>query len=85
MKIAVFITLFTISSNVLCEKTYTTDPKWKIVNKLIDFESVCYNYKKGSIKYRECRNHAASIFKERCRKTKSEKFCHANYHFKPVN
>ncbi len=32
----------------------------------IDNASVCFNYPRGSVIYRNCRSHALQLFKQRC-------------------
>jgi hypothetical protein len=39
---------------------------WHVINDDIDSSSVCLNYKRGSIDYRECRKGAKQWFKDQC-------------------
>jgi len=61
-----------------------TIPKWKEENDTIIYKSVCYNYKKGSLDYRDCRNKAAKIFKKKCKETNERKFCKAKNSYKII-
>lgn len=83
-KILIILVIITIQKTI-AKPNYTTDPKWKEKNNEIIHKTVCYNYKKGSIKYRKCRNHSANIFKENCKKNQSKKFCYSSRNFRPVN
>lgn len=48
--------------------TYATpNAKWKYKDWKIDSASVCYNQRAGSIEYRNCRNGAKKLFKNKCR------------------
>ncbi len=40
--------------------------EWVVVNDQIDFNSVCQNYKRGSLIYRDCRKGAKVAFKQMC-------------------
>lgn len=40
--------------------------QWTVVNDQIDFNSVCQNYKRGSLVYRDCRKGAKVSFKQMC-------------------
>ncbi|MCY1365244.1 hypothetical protein D9M69_520830 [compost metagenome] len=40
---------------------------WTVVDNYIDGGTVCGNYKRGSIDYRECRKGAKQFFKNECR------------------
>lgn len=46
-----------------------TEPpvSWETRDGRIDYGSVCRDYRRGSIKYRDCRVHAVEVFETRCR------------------
>lgn len=54
-------------------------------NTRITFASVCSNYRKGSIDYRNCRKAAKQWFGERCNTSHSagRMYCHADNAFRP--
>lgn len=45
----------------------TPAAKWKYKGWKIDSGSVCYDQRKGSIEYRNCRNGAKKLFKKECK------------------
>ena len=47
------------------KRTYVAE--WTINNNRIDGSTVCTNYRRGSIEYRECRKGAKVYFREKCR------------------
>jgi hypothetical protein len=47
------------------KRTYAAE--WTINHNRIDDSSVCANYRRGSIEYRECRKGAKVYFREKCR------------------
>ncbi|MCI0918252.1 hypothetical protein JNA64_13855 [Pseudomonas stutzeri] len=55
--------------------------QWMVVNDQIDFSSVCQNYKRGSLIYRDCRKGAKVSFKEMCSRYKPA--CAAKNNFLP--
>lgn len=74
--------------------------QWRYYGNTIDNASVCYNYKYGSVIYRNCRSYALEYFTEKCDYFKQkindglsdpttlkekEKFCRAASTFSPVN
>lgn len=54
-------------------------------NSTITFASVCSNYRKGSIDYRNCRKAGKQWFGERCNTSNSagRMYCHADNAFRP--
>ena len=40
--------------------------KWYYTNWRIDNATVCYNYTKNSVEWRECRRYASLYFREQC-------------------
>lgn len=64
------------------EKTYYI--KWKEQDGKIIYSTVCYDYKKGSIDFRNCRKQAQQFFKKTCAETGEDKICAAARDFKPV-
>lgn len=59
-------------------------PLWKEKDGKIIRESVCYNEKYGSLRYRDCRKKAAKIFREGCKK-KIKKMCDIDSRFNIIN
>lgn len=63
---------------------------WQVVNNEIDSTSVCLNYRRGSIEYRECRKGAKQWFKDQCRSASSpsdatrRRYCSAASSFSPM-
>ncbi|MGA6099191.1 hypothetical protein ACPESN_15150 [Stutzerimonas marianensis] len=55
--------------------------QWTVVNDQIDFSSVCQNYKRGSLIYRDCRKGAKVAFKQMCGQYKPA--CSAENNFLP--
>lgn len=55
--------------------------EWTVVNGQIDYNSVCQNYQRGSLIYRDCRKGAKSEFKKICRRY--EPACAAENNFLP--
>ncbi|QGZ32163.1 hypothetical protein [Stutzerimonas stutzeri] len=55
--------------------------QWTVVNDQIDFSSVCQNYKRGSLIYRDCRKGAKVAFKKMC--SRYEPACAATNNFLP--
>ncbi|AHL74611.1 hypothetical protein CH92_05675 [Stutzerimonas stutzeri] len=55
--------------------------QWTVVNDQIDFSSVCQNYKRGSLIYRDCRKGAKVAFKQMCGRYKPA--CSAENNFLP--
>lgn len=60
--------------------------RWKERNGEIIYETVCSNYKKGSIIYRNCRAGAQQYFREKCHNSddKRNKFCTAESNYNPL-
>jgi len=85
MRIITIILLTMITQNTTAKPKYSTEPKWETKNNRIILETVCKDYKKGSLKNRECRGHAANIFKEKCHKEKIQKYCDAIRKFKIID
>jgi hypothetical protein len=63
---------------------------WQVVNNEVDSTSVCLNYRRGSIEYRECRKGAKQWFKDRCRtadglsENTRRRYCSAASSFSPM-
>lgn len=57
--------------------------EWVASNGWIQFETVCQNYPKGTIEYRDCRKAAKPYFRERCRSQSSAMFCSAENRYFP--
>jgi hypothetical protein len=55
--------------------------QWTVVNDQIDFSSVCQNYKRGSLVYRDCRKGAKVAFKQIC--SQYQPACAAENNFLP--
>ncbi len=55
--------------------------QWIVVNDKIDFNSVCQNYKRGSLIYRDCRKGAKVAFKQMC--SRYQPACAADNNFTP--
>lgn len=55
--------------------------EWTVVNDQIDYNSVCQNYKRGSLVYRDCRKGAKVAFKEMC--SRYEPACAAANNYLP--
>lgn len=55
--------------------------RWTVVNDKIDFSSVCQNYKRGSLIYRDCRKGAKVAFKQMC--SRYQPACAAANNFMP--
>lgn len=55
--------------------------QWQVVNDQIDFSSVCQNYKRGSLIYRDCRKGAKVAFKQMC--SRYQPACAAANNFMP--
>ncbi len=55
--------------------------EWTVVNGQIDYNSVCQNYKRGSLIYRDCRKGAKVAFKQICSRYKPA--CAAANNFMP--
>ncbi|WP_213909845.1 hypothetical protein [Stutzerimonas nitrititolerans] len=55
--------------------------EWTVVNGQIDYNSVCQNYKRGSLVYRDCRKGAKVAFKRMC--SRYEPACAAENNFLP--
>jgi hypothetical protein len=78
------------------KRTYAV--QWTINSNRIDGSSVCANYRRGSIEYRECRKGAKVYFREKCREWSKrrdidgsdasqalkERFCSAGDGFNPL-
>lgn len=52
---------------------------WQVVGNEIDSSSVCLDYRRGSIEYRECRKGAKQWFKDECRATRHGDAAHRRY------
>ena len=65
IRLAAFCLMVINAGNLSAGKTIAI--KWKERNDKIVHSSVCYNYAKGSLKYRQCRSRAKQHFAERCR------------------
>jgi hypothetical protein len=65
------------------------DAQWQVVGNQIDSTSVCSNYRRGSITFRECRKGAKQWFKDRCRASGDDKsrqrYCSAASGFNPMS
>jgi hypothetical protein len=62
---------------------------WQVANNDVDSSSVCLNYRRGSIEYRECRKGAKQWFKDQCRSTggneaAKRRYCSAASSFNPM-
>lgn len=55
--------------------------EWTVVNGQIDYNSVCQNYQRGSLIYRDCRKGAKVAFKRMC--SQYEPACAAENNFMP--
>jgi len=55
--------------------------EWTVVNDQIDYNSVCQNYKRGSLVYRDCRKGAKVAFKKMC--SRYEPACAAANNYLP--
>lgn len=55
--------------------------EWTVVNGQIDYNSVCQNYKRGSLIYRDCRKGAKAALKKMC--SRYEPACAAENNFLP--
>jgi len=55
--------------------------QWTVVDDQIDFSSVCQNYKRGSLIYRDCRKGAKVAFKKMC--SRYQPACSAENNFLP--
>ena len=55
--------------------------QWIVANDKIDFNSVCQNYKRGSLIYRDCRKGAKVAFKQMC--SRYQPACAAANNFMP--
>ena len=63
---------------------------WQIVDNDVDDSSVCLNYRRGSIEYRECRKGAKQWFKNQCRggdngEVTRQRYCSAASSFSPID
>lgn len=93
--------LLIVSTATFADNTPEKPPvSWRFHGNTIDNASVCYNYKYGSLIYRNCRSYALEYFNQRCDHFKQqinngisnaaildqkEMFCHAASTFSPVN
>ncbi|MFK3972686.1 hypothetical protein ACI2KS_18360 [Pseudomonas sp. NPDC087358] len=63
--------------------------RWQVLDNQIDSTSVCANYRRGSIEFRECRKGAKIWFKEQCRRGGTEsshqRYCSAASSFNPMS
>lgn len=62
---------------------------WQVVDNEVDGSSVCLNYRRGSIEYRECRKGAKQWFKNQCRgggnsEMARQRYCSAASSFSPM-
>ena len=61
---------------------------WQVNGNDIDHSSVCSNYRRGSIDYRECRKGAKRWFKDQCIKNSDadarSRYCSAASSFSPM-
>jgi hypothetical protein len=63
---------------------------WQVVNNEVESASVCLNYRRGSIEYRECRKGAKQWFKDQCRtggdsgEIARRRYCSAASSFNPM-
>lgn len=55
--------------------------EWTVINNKIDYNSVCQNYQRGSLVYRDCRKGAKVAFKNMC--SQYEPACAAANNFMP--
>jgi hypothetical protein len=62
--------------------------RWQVVDNWIDSTSVCANYRRGSIEFRECRKGAKVWLKEQCRSGTNQdalqRYCSAASGFNPM-
>ena len=64
--------------------------QYRYTNWVIDNDSVCFNYKKGSVEHRECRRAASIYFRAQCYSNKQldatvkQMFCRATYSYNPL-
>lgn len=79
------------------KRTYAAE--WTVINDRIEGTSVCANYRRGSIEYRECRKGAKVYFREKCREWSAraskdhadfsqaikQRFCSAGDNFNPLS
>lgn len=93
--------LLFVSTASFADNTPEKPPaRWRYYGNTIDNASVCYNYKYGSVIYRNCRSYALEFFNEKCdfykqreqdgisspaEKKDKEMFCRAASTFSPVN
>lgn len=63
--------------------------QWQVVDNQIDSTSVCANYRRGSIEFRECRKGAKVWFRDQCRKggddRSHQRYCSAASGFNPLS
>lgn len=63
---------------------------WQVASNEVDSASVCVNYRRGSIEYRECRKAAKQWFKDQCRSAGDssdvarQRYCSAASSFSPM-
>lgn len=67
-------------SNAAFAKSYNI--KWREKNGKITLNTVCFNYK-DRLNLAGCKNQAKTYFYNKCKQTKSKKFCKASKNFKP--
>ncbi|RMR05138.1 hypothetical protein ALP93_01518 [Pseudomonas syringae pv. helianthi] len=70
------------------DKKRTYYAEWMVKNAQIDGTSVCRNWRRGSIEYRECRKGAKVHFKEQCKRLPEsatrQRYCSAASGFNPL-
>lgn len=68
------------------KRTYVAE--WVVTGNQIDDTSVCRNWRRGSIEYRECRKGAKAYFKEQCKRLPEsgtrQRYCSAASGFSPL-
>lgn len=72
---------------------------WRVKGKQIDYSSVCYNYQKNTVDWRDCRSQAVGVFKQRCSQYQRQAdkpgasdsvqnaalmYCHATHQYYPL-
>ena len=57
--------------------------QWQETGARIDYTSVCANYAKGSLMYRDCRKAMKKTFNKYCKQDNKKAYCHAENNFLP--
>lgn len=70
------------------DRKRTYHAEWIVTDAQIDGTSVCHNWRRGSIEYRECRKGAKVYFKEQCKRLAEsatrQRYCSAASGFNPL-